>query len=127
IILMGDKGDVEFCEAVASKMSRRPVIAAGETTLGRSAALMDRCRFLVMNDGGAMHIAAALGVVPVVIFGPVDEKVYGPFPTEDQVVVKKGLPCQPCYRNFRMSDCQHMSCLRTLTVDEVYRKVEQLL
>jgi len=62
IILMGDKNDAPLCSSVADHMSRRPVIASGQTTLGQSAALMKRCRFLIMNDGGAMHIATALRV-----------------------------------------------------------------
>jgi lipopolysaccharide heptosyltransferase II len=126
IILMGDKADLSRCEDIARRMSRRPVIAAGETNLGQSAALMKCCRFLIMNDGGAMHVAAALGVRNVVVFGPVDEKTYGPFPISQQIIAAKDLPCRPCYRNFRMSDCKHLSCLTKLTVDEVYKRVEGL-
>jgi ADP-heptose:LPS heptosyltransferase len=127
IILMGDKADVPRCEDIARRMSRRPVIATGETDVGQSAALMKCCRLLIMNDGGAMHVAAALGVRNVVVFGPVDEKTYGPFPISQQVIAAKDLPCRPCYRNFRMSDCKHLSCLTKLTVDEVYKRVEELL
>jgi lipopolysaccharide heptosyltransferase II len=127
LILFGDKTDRDLCEDIAARMSRKPVIVAGWTSLGEAAALMERCRLLVMNDSGAMHVAAALGVRTVVIFGPVDEKVYGPFPVHEQIIVSKPIPCRPCYRNFRMSDCRHLSCLKQLTVDEVYSTLEEFL
>ncbi len=123
IILMGDKADVALCQSVAEKMSHAPLIAAGQTTLGQSAALMKRCHFVVLNDGGAMHVAAALGVRTLVVFGPVDPQVYGPIPKSKHKSIIKGLPCQPCYRNFRMSDCKHQLCLKELSVDDVWQEV----
>jgi ADP-heptose:LPS heptosyltransferase len=125
--LMGDQGDVGLCEAMSAQMTVKPVIAAGKTTLGQSAALMKRSRCVVMNDGGAMHVAAACGVRPIVIFGPVDERVYGPYPVDEQTIVKKNLSCQPCYRDFCVPECRHQSCLTTLTVDEVFKTVEMSL
>jgi hypothetical protein len=50
--------------------------------------------------------------------------VYGPYPAAGHVVAQKGLPCQPCYRNFRMAACKHIDCLNGLSVEEVYRKVQ---
>ncbi|NTV29336.1 MAG: glycosyltransferase family 9 protein [Candidatus Omnitrophica bacterium] len=127
IILMGDKSDVQLCEEVARGMSVRPVIAAGKTTLGQAAALMQRCRLVVLNDGGAMHVAAASGVRTAVIFGPVDPRVYGPFPAEEHKTVVSNIACQPCYRNFRMSDCRHQQCLKQFTVEEVFQTIKEWL
>ena len=60
--------------------------------------------------------------------GPVDDKVYGPYPkSKGSAVVKKGLPCQPCYRKFRMSDCQDRRCLTDLSVEAVLREAQKLL
>ena len=127
IILMGDKGETELCQSVAGEMTNKPVVVAGQTSLGQAAALMKHCRFVIANDGGPLHVAVALGLRTVSIFGPVDEHVYGPFLNKGHVVVTKELPCRPCYRNFRMTDCRHISCLKTLTVDEVFRKVVGVL
>ncbi len=122
IILIGSQKEEEVCFSVADQMARRPVMAS-RTSLGEAAALMQRSRFVVLNDGGPLHIAAGVGAKVIVFFGPVDPVAYGPYPPQGHVVVTKGLACQPCYRNFRMSDCRHANCLRTLTVDEVFRKV----
>lgn len=126
IILIGSPKEEEACLSVADGMAGNPVIAS-RTSLGEAAALMQRCRFVVLNDGGPLHIAAGVGAKTVVFFGPVDPVAYGPYPPQGHIVVTKGLPCQPCYRNFRMSDCPHASCLKTLTVDEVFRKVKDFL
>ena len=73
-------------------------------------------------------MAAALGVKSVSIFGPVDDKVYGPYPPDEKqnLVVKRSLKCQPCYKNFRISDCDTRECL-DIELDKVYKAVERLL
>jgi len=127
IILMGDSKEEELCREVAS-FSHFPLhFAVGETSLPGLAALLMQCRGAIVNDGGPLHVAEAVGVKTVSIFGPVDPQVYGPYPVKGHLVVQKGLPCQPCYRRFRMANCGHISCLGDLSVEEVYRKVESIL
>ena len=127
IILMGDQNDRELCVEAARRTRHPCPVLAGETTLFQFAALLAHCDLAVVNDGGPLHIAVAVGVRTVSIFGPVDERVYGPFPTGNNRVVKKNLPCQPCYRRFRMSACSHLSCLNKLSVEDVFAQVERAL
>jgi ADP-heptose:LPS heptosyltransferase len=61
IILIGGAEDRDYCEGVAKMMETRPVITAGELTLGQTGALLSRCRVLVSGDTGPMHLAAAVG------------------------------------------------------------------
>ncbi len=126
VILMGDRNEKELCETVKNVMRSPAINAAGGMSITQAAALIKGARFVVTNDGGPLHVAVACGVRTVSIFGPVDENVYGPFPRAGHLVAVKDLPCRPCYRNFRMSDCQHLSCLRNLTVDEVFNQVKEL-
>ena len=74
-------------------------------------------------------MAVALGVKTVSMFGPVDEKVYGPYPSnEKHAVIKKDLPCRPCYKAFKFTGCSNnRKCLKDITVDEVYGQVKGLL
>ncbi len=127
IILMGNSEERDLCSQISRVSATNTHVLAGELTLTQSAALLKQCRLAVLNDGGPLHVAVASGVTTVAIFGPVDERVYGPYPPEKHFVVKKGLACQPCYRQFRMSNCSHMSCLTQLHVDDVLRKVEKAL
>jgi lipopolysaccharide heptosyltransferase II len=127
IILMGDSKEEELCREVVSLAHFPLHFAVGETSLLGLAALLKQCQGAIVNDGGPLHVAAAVGVRTVSIFGPVDPQVYGPFPLSGHIVAQKGLPCQPCYRRFRMANCGHISCLGELSIDEVYRKVQQIL
>lgn len=127
IILMGDPKEEELCREVVSLAHFPLHFAVGETSLLGLAALFKHCQGAIVNDGGPLHVAAAVGVKTLSIFGPVDPQVYGPYPPSGHIVVQKGLPCQPCYRRFRMAACGHISCLGELSVDEVYRKVQQIL
>jgi len=127
IILLGDSKEEELCREVVSLAHFPLHLAVGETSVLGLAALLMQCKGTVVNDGGPLHVASAVGVKTVSVFGPVDPQVYGPYPMGKHTVVQKGLPCQPCYRRFRMANCGHISCLVDLSVEEVYRKVQNLL
>jgi lipopolysaccharide heptosyltransferase II len=127
IILMGGKNEVDVCEKVASAMRGPSVLACGKTSLVQFSALARRCSFVITNDGGPLHVAAAAGAKTVSIFGPVDEQVYGPYPPDGHIVITKEIPCRPCYRRFRRADCGHVSCLNQLSVEEVLKEAEKIL
>ena len=127
VILMGDQSEKELSQEV-TRLAHRPLYSAvGETSLTQMAALFKKCRLAIVNDGGPLHVAVAVGIPTVSIFGPVDPMVYGPFPSKGHQVVQKSLACQPCYRRFRMASCLHLSCLQELSVEQVYRKVKEIL
>ena len=127
IILMGASEEKELCLTVAGGMKKPPVFACGETTISRFAALARRCRVNIVNDGGPLHVAVAVGAKTVSIFGPVDEKVYGPYPHGNHQVVTKNLACRPCYRNFRRAACEHISCLKDISVEDVFNTVNEVM
>jgi len=127
IILLGDSKEEELCREVVRQAHSLVHFGVGETSLLGLAALLKLAHGAIVNDGGPLHVAQAMGVRTVSIFGPVDPQVYGPYPMANHTVVQKGLPCQPCYRRFRMAQCGHISCLGGLSVEEVYRKVKDIL
>ncbi len=128
---MGDKSEIELCRAVAGNIKYPVLVLAGQTSLPESAVLMQKSKCAIVNDGGPLHIAVACGARTVSIFGPVDPVVYGPYASgvlaSEHKVVLKELPCQPCYRDFRMAHCSHHSCLKNLGVDKVFKAVEGFL
>jgi lipopolysaccharide heptosyltransferase II len=128
IILMGDKNEEALGQGIVAGLRTPVIVLAGQTSLLQSVALMRQAKCVVANDGGPLHMAVACGALTASIFGPVDPVVYGPYPASGKhKVVVKGLPCQPCYRNFRMSDCGHQRCLKDLTVDEVFEALKELV
>lgn len=127
VILMGDSEETDLCCQVADLTRHKPRMAAGKTSLPELAALLSCCQFVILNDGGPLHIAVAAGTKTISIFGPVDEAVYGPYPADGHKVIKKNLPCQPCYRQFRRAACEHISCLNSITPEEVLKEAEKML
>jgi heptosyltransferase-2/heptosyltransferase-3 len=127
IILMGDYSEIDLCQKITEQMRHHPVVTVGQTSLGQMAALLSRCRLAVVNDGGPLHIAVAAGIQTLAVFGPVDEKVYGPYPAAGHRVVSANVVCRPCYRQFRRARCEHISCIQGITVEQVLSQVTALL
>lgn len=87
----------------------------GRTRLLQLAALLERCRLLVTNDTGSMHVAAAVGTPVVALFGSTDLFTTGPW-GDSHVVVRKEISCSPCLK--RVCPTDHR-CMELITVDEV--------
>ena len=90
---------------------------AGEISLRESIAILSRCNLFITNDSGPMHIAAALGVPTVAIFGSTDPSLTGPI-GDTVKVLKKDISCSPCFER----ECKkgHYDCMNMITVDDVY-------
>ena len=112
-----------MAEEIARAMKHTPAIAAGETSLRQLLALMARCRLIVANDSGPMHLAAALGIPLVAIFGSTDERATGPVGTRVRIV-QRDVECSPCGRRVCPIDFR---CMRDLSVEEVFRGTLELV
>ena len=109
IALLGDKSEVDLCADIANMMTSRPLVTENDLSLREYMALLSKCDLVLCNDGGPLHMAVALGVKTVSIFGPVDAKVYGPYPpgNDHKVIVAKELECRPCYGRFKLPECKY--------------------
>ncbi|MBI4227235.1 MAG: glycosyltransferase family 9 protein, partial [Candidatus Omnitrophica bacterium] len=132
IVLLGDRADQAQCEAVAAHMRQPAIVAEPAPSLLVLAGGLARCRLVIGNDSGALHLAAAVGTPSIAIFGPASPVVYGPYPSagsdDRHRVAVKSLACRPCYAQFRLPPCPwDHRCLTTLTPGEVYAAAEPLL
>ncbi|MDD3905584.1 MAG: lipopolysaccharide heptosyltransferase II [Candidatus Omnitrophica bacterium] len=129
IILFGDKKEVDICDNILNVSKNKIINYCGKTSLPELAGLMSRCRLVISNDGGPLHMAVGLGVNTVSIFGPVDEKIYGPYSSVGKhiVVCKKDLTCRPCYKKFRYKKCEDRICLGGISIDDVFNAAEKIL
>ena len=127
IILLGDESEESLLRQLGQRLRAPHAIACG-FSIEKVAALLKRSSFLLCNDGGLMHLADSLGVRVVAIFGPVDEKVYGPYgDVVGTEVITEPVPCRPCYRNFHFPACQHQrQCLDKVTAEKVITHLEKL-
>lgn len=109
--------------------NKKDVFEFADSSLKATIALVDRCQLFISNDTGILRFAEGLDKKIVALYGPINEKVYGPyFCNENRVVVlKKDLPCRPCYNKFRLVPCKRdKECLKSISVDEVMKSVKKL-
>ncbi len=99
--------------------SQRLHLLAGRTSPTLLAAMLSRCKLLVTNDTGPMHVAAAVGTPTVALFGSTSPTWTRPFGMGHEVIYKH-LECSPCFQR----TCPiGYKCLHAIPVEEVYKTV----
>lgn len=95
IAVFGSLAEAELCESVAARAGPRAHSLAGKTTLAEFIDLAATCTVYLTNDSGPMHVASALRVPTVAIFGATDHVATGP--TSDWArIVREPVECSPC-------------------------------
>lgn len=128
VILLGSKEDFDVCERLKSLLDRNATNFAGRLSLMESAAAISISKAMICNDSGLMHIAEALGVPMVTIFGCTTKEL-GYFPlSKNSEVVEVPLRCRPCTKNGRQRcPLGHFECMNNISVDMVYQAASKLL
>ncbi len=127
ILLVGDSSEKALLERVQGALRVPCVVSCGEP-LGVVGALLRRASLFLGNDGGLLHFANSLGVRSVSVYGPVDEKTYGPYGTDAPVeAVTAPVPCRPCYKNFIFPPCPYdRRCLTEISVQKVLESIDKI-
>ena len=99
-------------------------IVASDLNLSQAAALLNRSDVYLGNDSGISHLAAAIGVRTVALFGPSDDRQWAPR-GEKVVVMRRNLGCSPC-QDLTMRICLEHTCLGTLHPEEIIAILAQL-
>ncbi|HEX5314156.1 MAG TPA: lipopolysaccharide heptosyltransferase II [Gammaproteobacteria bacterium] len=114
--LLGSAGERLLAESVAARVPMARNLA-GETTLVEAVDVLGASTVAVTNDSGLMHMAAALGIPQVALFGSSSPR-YTPPANPRARILYRGLPCSPCFA--RECPLGHRNCLRAIGVEEVY-------
>ena len=111
-------------------MRGRPAVnfADRDNTLGLLKGLMRRCTLLVTNDTGARHIAAAMGIGVVTLFGSTDPR-WAEINYEYERIVRVDVPCAPCQSKTcsQPAGPSHHQCMTKITVAMVLAACEAVL
>jgi lipopolysaccharide heptosyltransferase II len=122
-VLFGGKSDAEFTNQIQSALSGPSVFnLAGKTSLRELMALLKCCRVFLTNDTGPMHVAAALGVPVVAIFGSTSPELTGPLALDESKlrIVRSDAPCSPCF----LRECPiDFRCMNGIDVERVVEAV----
>jgi heptosyltransferase II len=133
VVLLGSGKEFELCESIAQpvneKQSHKCLNLAGKTSLAGAFAAISATKYVVSNDSGLMHVAAALGVPQVAIFGSSSPLHTPPLSTAAHVLWLKNDPnylppldCAPCFA--RECHLGHTRCLQDISADRVLKIME---
>lgn len=124
IFLVGGADNVTACSGIADRLPRPAVNLAGKLSLVQTGAWLARMNLLISNDSGPVHMAAALNVPVLAVFGSTDPKRTGPFGTIHRTL-SLSLPCRPCFSGACRYGDAH--CLTDLPPDAVFKTAVEML
>ncbi|MBD3305825.1 hypothetical protein GF339_05530 [candidate division KSB3 bacterium] len=131
LLVIGDQGDIPLGRTLARELEGNVINMAGKTSLRQTAALLRRCSLFVGNDTGPMHIAAALKIPVIALFGPSCAHRFSPWGAGHQII-SVDLPCKPCHQDGHLNRCRQCRfdqpyCMTNITVDDVKATVREML
>ncbi len=128
VFVTGGPLEAQLAARVAAAAGPGAISLAGDLSLEGLVALVAGARLLVSNDTGPVHLASALGVPTLALFGPNSPALYGPLAPGSRAFYR-GLPCSPCLTaaSHRSSRCRIFTCMESIPVGEVVHAVRRVL
>ncbi len=123
IVFFGDKPGQPLVDSICSQLPKERIInLAGKTDIRELVCLIKQCDVFLTNDSGPMHLAAALGIPLVALFGSTSDTLTGPYPWGH--VIHKHTSCSPCFLRTCPIDFR---CMKQISVEEVYEVLDSKL
>ncbi|MDM8536000.1 lipopolysaccharide heptosyltransferase II [Desulfobacterales bacterium HSG17] len=121
ILVFGGPGEEELGEKICEIVGTGCTSLCGKTTLRQAVALIEKCSFFITNDSGLMHIAAALDIPQIAIFGPTNHTTTSPASLNSHMV-RVPTPCSPCMKQ----ECLlgHHECMKSVSVEMVFETAQ---
>ncbi len=123
LVILGPAEAQEIHQAFTGLKAANLRVAKG-LSLVQLASVMEGCRLFIGNDSGISHMAAALRLPTLAIFGPTDHRVWSPR-GERAEVLRKEIPCAPCAEE-RFFLCKEQECLKQIDVGDVLMRLRRM-
>ena len=123
VYILPGKGEERLAREIYEGVTSRDRVEIKPMDIRELKVCLSRASAVVSNDTGPRHIAAALSVPTVVLFGAMDER-YTLYPSDSTHGISKNMPCRPC--NDRHCD-RGYECLKSITPGEVLSKLEEIV
>jgi len=122
IIVFGTNSERKLLDELRKTYQGVIIDLMGKTTVPQLAALLTKCQYLITNDTGTMHLAAAVGTPVIAMFlGEARCSDTGPY-TEEALILEANIACAPCEYN---SKCQHYECRECILPDNVIMAMDK--
>ena len=123
IVILGSKNDEErgkqLVENISAENRSRVINLVGETSIPDAIDILSLADIVVTNDSGLMHLAAALNLKLLALYGSSSPLKTPPI-SNNAIIVTNNVPCQPCFE--RECPLEHHNCLTGLSVEKVMEK-----
>ncbi|HYA64077.1 MAG TPA: lipopolysaccharide heptosyltransferase II [Candidatus Sulfotelmatobacter sp.] len=116
VVLFGTAAESAVSSAIASALRRPPIDLTGETSIADLPGMLSQCHLFLGNDSGAMHVAAAVGLPVVAVFGPTDPQGTAPVTPRASIVQQKPY-CSPCFLRRCPTDHRCMTAVTPAMVE----------
>jgi ADP-heptose:LPS heptosyltransferase len=126
-LIFGGHYERDVVTKIRKKVGGNDIFVMPELTLCQMAAAFKMCRVLICNDSGPMHVGIATKTHVVAIFGPTYPSRFGPKDLEMNRIVKPRIGCSPCWHPDNSIGCKDRKCLRSITADQVFKAVKELV
>jgi len=121
VIFTWGSEELSWVEGIQKEMEEPSILGPRTESLTQLGEVYGHCDLYIGGDTGPMHIASLMGIPVVVIYGPTDPIVNEPFGEHKKV--RKQVGCNPC----RNRSCKELTCLKMITVDDVFKATEEIL
>jgi len=121
-VIIGSYSDIMIAEKICKISKVKCINLTGKTNLKQLCQLISKANFMITNDSGPMHIAAAYKVKVFAIFGPTDEKLTGPYGQLDSVF-SSNVQCRPCFKK----KCEDLICMKKLKPEIIIKKIKNFI
>jgi 3-deoxy-D-manno-octulosonic-acid transferase/heptosyltransferase-1 len=122
VVFTGSAPDSRIIQKTMALMQSSALSLAGQTSLKSLAYFYSRCRTLLTTDTGPMHMAVAMGIPVVALFGPTAPWRTGPYGA-GHAVIRADLDCGPCFKK----KCENVQCMDRIMAQEVFESVKKVL
>ena len=127
IIFFGSRPDVSVIENIRQNIKEKTYSSAGRTTIKQAAALIKRCKIFITHDCGLMHVASAMDVPVVSIFGPTDPRRKAPLNKGSVYITKDTFQCQRCEVFGKFPYCNKHSGTDLIEVVDVLKEIKKII
>ena len=123
VAIVGSEAERSIADSIKARMRTRVAVLSGRTSLETLIGVIAGSSLVLTNDSGPMHVAAALGVPTVAVFGATDDVVTGPWGARAKVV-REPVECSPCL--LRECPIDHR-CMTRVSAEAVCRAAREVL
>ncbi|MEO8664287.1 MAG: glycosyltransferase family 9 protein [Ignavibacteria bacterium] len=124
ILIWGNQKEREDCDYIKSKIEKQNAYVIPDSPIKYLGAIIKKCSLVIGNDSGPLHIAVAVGVPTLGIYGPTNPLLQGPYGEKNLSIVKEDLDCLYC--NLLVCPIGNL-CMTELSRDKIIDKVKELI